>query len=123
MSSGTQAHTRLVARVLQVSQPALIYEHSKFIRDVLNAAELLGEEALDEIRAAIAAATNYGVRGGTPGESYPEDLRMEQHCELMLASLNRVEPAFDLYDGLLKDARYSIARKHKSKEALEEEDD
>lgn len=123
MSSGTLAHARLVARVLQESQPVLIYEHSTFIRDILNASELIGEEAVDEIRSAIAAATYSGVRSGTPGEPFPEDLRMEQHCERMLASLSRVEPAFDLYDGLLKDARYAIARQRKSKEALEEDDD
>jgi len=123
MSSGTLAHARLVARVLQESQPVLIYEHSTFIRDILNASELIGEEAVDEIRSAIAAATYSGVRSGTPGEPFPEDLRMEQHCEQMLASLSRVEPAFDLYDGLLKDARYAIARQRKSREALEEDDD
>lgn len=123
MSSGTKAHAMLVARVLQESQPALIYEHSKFIRDIVNAAELIGEEALDEIRSAIAAATHSGIRGGTPGEPFQEDLRMEQHCEQILASLSRVEPTFDLYEGLLKDARYAIARQRKSKEALEEEDD
>jgi hypothetical protein len=48
---------------------------------------------------------------------------MEQYCKQMLASLSRVDPAFDLYDGLLKDARYGIARQRKSKEALEDEDD
>lgn len=123
MSSGTEAHARLVAGVLQESQPALIYEHSKFIRDLLNASELIGEEAVDDIRSAIAIAAYSGGRSGTPGEPFPEDLRMEQHCEQMLASLSRVEPAFDLYNGLLKDARYAIARERKSKEALEEDDD
>lgn len=123
MSTGSQAHATLVAKVLRESQPALIYEQSKFIRDVLNAAELISDEALDEICSAIAMATHSGIRGGTSGEPFPEDLRMEQHCEQMLASLSRAEPAFDLYDGLLKDARYSITRQRKSKEALEEEDD
>jgi transcriptional regulator with XRE-family HTH domain len=123
MSAGTQAHATLVAKVLRESQPALIYEHSKSIRDILNAAELIADDALDEIRSSIGAATHSGVRGGTPGEPFPEDLRMEQHCEQMLASLSRAEPAFDLYDGLLKDARYAIARQRKSREALEDEDD
>jgi hypothetical protein len=43
----------------------------------------------------------------------------------MLASLSRAEPAFHLYDGLLKDARYAIARQLKSREAddNDEEDD
>lgn len=123
MSSKTQAHARLVARVLEESQSALIYEHPMFIRDILNAAEINGEEALDWIRSAISAATLSEVRGGTPGEPFPEDLRMEQHCEQMLDTLSRAEPAYELYDRLLKDARYSIARQRKSKEALEEEDD
>ena len=123
MSSGTEIHAKLVARVLRESQPTLIYEHSKFIRDILNAAELVGEDALDEIRSAIAAATHSGVRGGTPGEPFPEDVRMEQHCEQMIASLSRAEPVFDLYEGLLKDARYAIARQRKSREALDEDDD
>jgi len=123
MSSGTQAHGTLVASVLQESQSTLLYEHPRFIRDILNAAESIGQEALDEIRSAIAAATHSGIRGGSPGEPFPEDLRMEQHCEQMLATLSRVDPAFDLYDGLLKDARYGIARQRKSKEALEDEDD
>lgn len=123
MSSGTRAHAMLVARVLQQSQPSLIYEHSKFIRDILNEAEVIGGDALDEIRSALSGSAHSGIRGGTPGEPFPEDLRMEQHCEKMLASLSRAEPAFDLYEGLLKDARYAIARQRKSKEAMEEEDE
>lgn len=123
MSTGTQAHATLLASVLRESQPTLIYEHPNFIRDILNEAELIGEEALDVIRSAIAVATYSGVRGGTPGEPFSEDLRMERHCVQMLASLSRAEPAFDLYDELLKHARYAIARQRKSKEALEDEED
>lgn len=123
MSSGSQAHATLVARVLRESQPALIHEHPKFIRDILNEAELIGKNALDDIRSSIATAAHSGVRGGTPGEPFPEDVRLEQHCVQMLASLSRAEPAFDLYDELLKDARYAIARQRRSKEALEDEDD
>lgn len=123
MSSGTQSHAMLVARVLQESQPSLIYEQSKFIRDILNEAEVIGNEALDRIRSALSASAHSGVRGGTPGEPFPEDLRMEQHCEQMLASLSRAEPTFELYEGLLKDARYAIARQRKSKAAMDEEDE
>jgi len=123
MTSGTQAHAMLVARVLQAGQSSLIYEHTKFIRDILNEAEVIGGDALDGIRSALSASAHSGMRGGTAGEPFPEDLRMEQHCQQMRASLSRAEPAFDLYDGLLKDARYAIARQRKSKEAMEEEDD
>lgn len=123
MSSGTQAHALLVARVLQEGQPSIIYEQSKFIHDILNEAEVIGGDALDAIRSALLVSAHSGVRGGTPGEPFPEDLQMEQHCEQMLASLSRAEPAFDLYDELLKDARHAIARQRKSKWAMEEEDE
>ncbi|MBV8037651.1 hypothetical protein [Roseateles sp.] len=123
MSSATRTHATLVARVLQESQPTLIYEHPKFVRDILNEAELLGDDALEEIRSSIGIAASSGMRGGTAGEPFPEDVKMEQHCEQMLATLSRAEPAFDLYDALLKDARYAIARQRKSKEAMEEEDE
>ncbi|WP_219061981.1 helix-turn-helix domain-containing protein [Pseudomonas sp. UMAB-08] len=123
MSSGSQTHARLVARVLLDSQPTLIYDHPKFIRDILNAAELIGEDALADIRSSIEASVHSGMRGGVPGEPFLEDVRQEQHCVKMLASLSRAEPAFELYDELLKGARVAIARQRKSKEALEDEDD
>lgn len=123
MSSGSQAHATLVARVLHESQPTLIYDHPKFIRDILNAAELIGEDAVDDVRSSIVASVGSGMRGGTPGEPFPQDVRQEQHCMTMLQSLSRVEPAFELYDTLLKGARMAIARQRKSKEALEDEDD
>ncbi len=122
MSSGTLAHANVVARVLRESQPAFIYDHPKFIRDILNAAELMGEEALMYIRSSIEASVYSGIRGGAYGEPFPEDVRQEQHCVKMLESLSRVEPSFDLYAALLRTARDGIERQRKSSEALEDED-
>lgn len=123
VSSGSQAHAMLVARILQESQPTFIYDHPKFIRDILNAAELIGEEAIYAISSSIEASVYSGVRGGVPGEPFPEDIRQEQHCMNMLESLSRVEPAFELYDALLRSARDAIARQRRSKEALLDESD
>ena len=111
-----------MTKVLHECQRTLIYEHPRFIRDILNVAESIGEGALVDIRSSIVVATHSGIRGGTPGEPFPEDVRLEQHCVQMLALLSRAEPTFDLYDELLKDARYAIARQRRSKEALEDED-
>jgi len=123
MSSGTALHAKLIARVLRESQPSLIYDHSKFVRDIVTAAELISEEAMEDIRSAIASATTSGVRGGTPYEPFPEDLKMEKHCKEMMSTLSRVEPIFDLYEELLRNAQYAISRQRKSKESLEDEDE
>lgn len=123
MSAGTSAKASLIARVLRNGHRTLIYKFPKSVRDIVNAAELIGEEALDEIRSAIAVSANSGMRSGKPGEPFQDDLQMEEHCMKMLKTLSRVDPLFDLYDELLKDARYAIERQRKSRYALDEEDE
>lgn len=123
MSSGEKAHASLVARVLRNSHHTLIFKYPKFIREIINAAEFIGDVALDEVRSAIAVAASTGMRSGTPGEPFPEDVRMEKYCKEMLATLSRSEPTYELYEGLLKDARYAIERQRKSLYALDEEDE
>lgn len=111
MTDGPLARVIVVSAVLREAQPTLIYEHPKFVRDILNAADLLGDEETDEIRAAIASTTWTGVRMGTPGQPFDEDVRLEKHCREVLETLSRADPAFELYDSLLKDARHAIAGK------------
>ncbi|AKZ64654.1 XRE family transcriptional regulator [Herbaspirillum hiltneri N3] len=123
LSSGTKEHAALVARILRESQSTLLYQHSQFIKDILNAAELIGDEALDDIRSSLVAATRSGVRSGTPGQPFPQDVQLEQHCIEKLAAISRVEPTFEFYDELLKDARYSIAQERRSRFAVEDDDD
>ncbi|URV28335.1 helix-turn-helix domain-containing protein [Burkholderia gladioli] len=123
MSSGSEAHSVVAANVLRAGQPSLIYEHSTFVRDMLNSAELISDGALVNIRSAISAAAHSGPRRGVPGEPFPEDVRLEQHCVQMLSSLSRAEPAFELYDDLLRYARYAIERQRKSDAAFEDYDD
>jgi hypothetical protein len=123
MKDGPQSRVSLVAAVLGEGQSRLIYDHQKFVRDILNAAELLGEFALDEIRTAIATTALMGVRTGTPGKPFDEDIDLEKHCRDMLALLSRADPSYELYDMLLKEARHSISRKSHSDRYLMADED
>lgn len=78
VSSSSYAHAALVARVLRKSQSPLIYEHPEFIRDILNAAELIRDDAVVDIRSSIVVATHSGIRRGDLGEPFSEDVQMEQ---------------------------------------------
>lgn len=123
MRDGPQAKVNLAAAVLREGQSRLIYDHPKFARDILSAAELLGEDAVDGIRAALATTVLTGVRTGTPGQPFEEDVALEKYCLEMLTTLSRAEPAYELYDALLKDARHSISRKSQSDRHLFAEED
>lgn len=123
MSGGTVEHARLVAAVLENAQNTLIYENTTFVDDILEAADLIGGKAVALVQQSLASATQSGVRSGIPGEPFAEDLRLEEHCKVKLATLSRTSPAYDLYDSMLKAARASIAAQNRMKEAMEDEDE
>ncbi|SAL80661.1 helix-turn-helix domain-containing protein [Caballeronia zhejiangensis] len=120
-SGGTSSHGTLAAFILAESQPTIIYEFPTLIRRFLDAAELISEPVMNNVRTSISMAALSGGRMGTPGEPFPEDIRLEKHCINMLATLSRVEPTFELYDGLLKYARHSIAHQRRADD-LDEDD-
>lgn len=91
--------------------------------NILEAAEQIGEKAAKSIRHALSSATLMGSRSTAPGEPFQEDLRLEKHCTEMLATLSRVEPAYELYETLLESAREGIARQRQMKRAMEDEEE
>ena len=123
MSGGTEQHANLVATVLQNAQQTILYDHTGFVSDILEAAEQIDEKAAKSIRHAFSSATLTGSRSTAPGEPFQEDVRLEEHCTAMLATLSRVEPAYELYETLLESARDGIARQRQMKQAMEDEEE
>jgi len=119
MEDGASKKVSVVASVLREAHSTLVYEQPKFVREVLNLAELLSEQAVEEIRSALGTSVWTGARTGSLGKPFDEDVRLLEHCTAMLATLSRAEPAFELYNALLKDAKHSISRKNLSDSLLD----
>jgi hypothetical protein len=68
-------------------------------------------------------ATNSGVRSTTPGELFPEDVRMESTVSEVLGTLSRWDPAYELNDGLLRSARSGTEWQRREKDAMDAEDE
>ncbi|HZY18876.1 MAG TPA: helix-turn-helix domain-containing protein [Ramlibacter sp.] len=119
MSGGTQERVDLGAAVLHAAQNTIIYEHPALVRQFLEQAAALSEDALSDVTSAFYAATMSGGRSSTPGEPFREDVELKEHCEQVLASLSRVEPAYELYSNLLASAKEGIARQRREKDALD----
>jgi hypothetical protein len=123
ISDGTDKHTDIVAAALHEAQNDIIFDYPQFVQEILNCAQAIGPEAVKRLSSSLYAATSSGVRGTTPGEPFPEDLRLEKHALAMLSSLSRWEPAFELYTQLLRTARAGIALQRREKEAMVAEEE
>lgn len=123
MSHGSGNQASVVAAILQEAQSEMIYEFPQFVRDMIYAAESIGDDAVEELSSAIAASCWSGVKHGAPGEPYPEDVRLEKHAKEVLATLSRNDPAYELFESLLRTAQAQIARQWSQSEAWDGEDD
>jgi hypothetical protein len=123
MAGGSDRHARVVAAVLGEAQSDVVFDHPELVRSVLTAAHGLGPDAVRRISSSLYTATSSGVRSTTPGEPFPEDVRMEKHASEMLSTLSRWDPAYDLYEGLLRSARSGIEWQHREKEAMDAEEE
>ena len=123
MAGGSERHARVVAAVLGEAQNDIIFDHSELIRSVLTAAHGIGQEAVRRISSSLQMATSSGVRSTTPGEPFPEDVRMESHASEVLSTLSRWDPAYDLYSGLLRSAKSGVEWQRREKEAMDAEDE
>jgi hypothetical protein len=123
LRQGPMTRARIVGDVLRCAQNTIIYDFPQFVRDILDVAETLGDEAVATIRSAFFSATISGVRGTTPGEPFPEDIRLRAHAQQALAELSRADPAYDMFAEFLLVAEQGIERQRKEKEALDAEDE
>ena len=123
IAGGSDRHTHVVAAVLREAQNDIIFDHPDFVRDVLNAAQVIGREAVDRVSSALYTATSSGGRSTTPGEPFPEDVRLEKHVSVVLSTLSRWDPASDLYTKLLRSAKAGIAWQRQEKEAMDAEEE
>lgn len=87
-----------------------------------SASPALGKSVHRDLSSSLYAAAVSGVRSGTPGMPFPEDLRAKEQSEAVLASLSKADPAYELYEDLKKHAEHGIERSRAQGRAMDEED-
>ncbi|MFJ1258525.1 hypothetical protein [Cupriavidus sp. CuC1] len=79
VKGGSQAHVDVAASVLRSAHQELVVDETPFIREVLNQAELISEQAVKDISAAVWSSTLTGGRSGVVGEPFKEDVALQAH--------------------------------------------
>ena len=123
LSGGTQAHVDVVASVLRSAHQTFVLEETPFIRQALNQAEVVSEQAAKTLSSALWSATLTGGRSGTVGEPFKEDLDLQAHSEDVLKGLSKLDPTYALYSGLRRHANENIDRQAREKKAMLEEEE
>lgn len=78
LDDGDPAKIKVAAAMLSEAPRTLVWDIG-FVRRCLRAADRHGDTSLNGMRSALHAAVISGMRSGTPGEPYPEDV--EQHAK------------------------------------------
>lgn len=120
---GSYQHARVASAVLRDMPNDLLYRHPDLAQQALEAAQEIGAEAVDAVRSTLFAVAASGMRSGTPGEPFQQDLEQQKLAEEKLARMSRFDPAYELYSELLGHAKHGIERQLRQKEAMDAEDE
>jgi transcriptional regulator with XRE-family HTH domain len=119
-NTGDDDDMKGIASILREAPHEFVFTQQEFIVRLLEKAAQLGKKPLDAVLGNLIASAISGVHSGVPGQPMPRDVKMKEDCSRILKGLSRFEPAFRLYDGLLKHAESAIARSLKDAEQFEE---
>jgi hypothetical protein len=95
-----EADARTVASVLEEAPNDLVFNHVNFVSDALNAAARFGSDELRRMRGGLWASAIQGVRWGTPGQPFAEDIRLRDECAAIAKTLPQESLAADFYRDL-----------------------
>ena len=109
-----------MALLVQNATPGFVFEHQAFVGRLLERCRATDRTVLERTLANLEISACSGVRGGTPGEPFPQDVQMEQNAEQAMKAVSRLSPAYQLYNAIRERARWSIRRQRSDAETFEE---
>lgn len=111
----------VVVDLLREAPSSFALDNVMAVRGLFDRAEQVGSEPVADLRSSLFAATISGMRHGTPGQPFPEDVRRKTKSQEALARLPGGSPAAEFYAALARYAEDDIRRKKKEDQALLEE--
>jgi transcriptional regulator with XRE-family HTH domain len=110
LASTNQQDVLAVAAILRKGPRSLIWDAPDFVTAALHASSRFGEDCRQRIAGALWAATISGVRTGTPGQPYREDVEQRDHSLRLANTLPKGSPEEEFYRSIAASAEASIAR-------------
>lgn len=118
IATGEKEKIEGVGAILEDAPESFIFQHSDFVSKMLTAAKPYGPEFVKSIRNALAHSAIFRSKHGTPGQPMVEDVELKENSEKMLATLSQGTLEYELFDSLLKYAKWEIQDQLKRDEEL-----
>lgn len=114
------ADMNAICSILDEAPNDFVFQQRVFVDEFLQRASQFGEKSYERATTALYSATTSGLRSGTVGEPFPQDLSMRTNAEKVLQEIPRFSLAYELYDEIRKCAEQRIARSLREAELYEE---
>lgn len=99
------------SQMLSKAPRDFVFSNSMFVVKLLTHGHLLGSEVFKAVSSHLWSSVISGVRHGTPGQPYPEDVAMKENAEKMMHLLPKKSPAWEFFSGLKGQAESFINSK------------
>ena len=121
IGSGDTKKLAVVGRILGSAPASFVFDNVAFIVDLFDRCSIVSEECAEIVRSSLWVAASSGMRHGSPGSPFPEDVAKRTGAEKSLASLPAGSPAWKLYKSLLETSERDIQWKREmDEEAFED---
>jgi transcriptional regulator with XRE-family HTH domain len=108
ISTGEMAQIASAASILRKAARTFIWDQHQFVERALLATQKAGDNAQQALKNALWGATISGVRSGTPGEPYPEDIEQRDRSREVASLMPKGSAAERFYLGMAISAERSI---------------
>jgi transcriptional regulator with XRE-family HTH domain len=120
LASATDADIATIAAIVREAEPAFVFDQAPFAIALIEQAQQFGAKLRDGVISELYCSAVSGMKHGSPGEPFPEDIAMKERSVAMLEILSRFSPAYQLYDQLRQHAEYEIKRAIRDHEDVDE---
>lgn len=111
-----------VTQVLSETSGDFVFTEVEFVEQLLRHAARFGRKRKEGAQFALYRATTTGLRSGTRGKPFPEDVAMKKSADETLARIRPGSPARKLFTWIRDHAQDQIKRSNLEAELLEEEE-
>ncbi len=110
LKAATEEDMLTIATIIGEADRDFVMRHASFMVALMDQAHQFGPKMLRTVGGELFSSAINGIKSGTSGQPFPEDIALKENAEAVLSGLSRFSPAFELYDGLRQHAEAQIAR-------------
>ncbi|MCJ9668532.1 MULTISPECIES: helix-turn-helix domain-containing protein [unclassified Neorhizobium] len=110
LATAEEKDIETIAMILREADRDFVFRHEAFTVSLMDRAQQFGPETMRMVGAELFGSAVSGVKSGTSGQPFPQDISLKEQAQAVLTRLSRFSAAFGLYEGLYQHAAGEIDR-------------